>query len=150
VTSLAEVDTINHDCKLILKFTPALPQLNCDEIQIQQVILNLIRNAMEAMEDLPEDSDKIVSIETKLQGTDFIAVSIEDCGRGFEPKDEKVLFDAFYTTKSSGMGMGLTICNTIINAHGGTINCIRKESKGAMFTFSLPVENLDSELEVGH
>lgn len=147
VTKLAEVDTLYHDCRLILNFSPSLPKVNCDEIQIQQVLLNLIRNAMESMEDVPENIEKVITIETRTLATDLVLISVEDNGNGFSAKDKNLLFDAFYTTKSSGMGMGLSICKTIVSAHGGKISCILGEKRGAKFSFSLPSYTLSPELE---
>lgn len=147
MTKLAEIDTANHDCRLILKFSSSLPTINCNVIQIQQVVLNLIRNAMEAMIDLNVESEKIITIETKLLDTDHIDISIEDRGPGFDIKDQKVLFDAFFTTKKSGLGMGLAICSSIINTHGGKIEASVGLRGGATFRFSLPVDKPAAQLE---
>ena len=147
VTKLAEVDTLYHDCRLVLNFGPSLPKVNCDVIQIQQVVLNLVRNAMEAMEDLSEKFEKVVIIETRTLATDLILICVEDNGDGFNAEDKDLLFDAFYTTKTSGMGMGLSICKTIVKAHGGQISCILGEKRGATFSFTLPTDTLGADLE---
>ncbi|ODU77258.1 MAG: PAS domain-containing sensor histidine kinase [Novosphingobium sp. SCN 63-17] len=106
-----------------------------DRIQIQQVMVNLIRNACEAMTDSPE---RRLRIETHPYGTDFVRVTISDSGTGVPTAIHDQLFKAFYSTKQEGMGLGLSICRTIIEAHEGKIWLETREGRGTSFHFTLP------------
>jgi len=120
---------------------PALPGVLADKIQVQQVLLNLIRNAMEAM-DATDPDGRELQIRVSA-GDDHIRVAVRDCGCGISPEDCERLFDTFYTTKPEGMGMGLAICRSIVEAHGGRIWAARNSGQGTTFNFTLPltVEN---------
>jgi signal transduction histidine kinase len=104
---------------------------------MQQVILNLILNAAEAMTAV--DRDRVLRITTKIQAPDRALVVVNDSGMGFAPDGVDRLFEAFYTTKSGGMGMGLSICRTIVEAHGGKIWASQNDGVGATFQFLVPL-----------
>ena len=107
-----------------------------DKVQIQQVVLNLIRNALEAMQGSDQPS---VTIETDLDQDGFVLVSVLDAGPGI-PDDVMVrLFQPFVTTKEGGMGIGLSICRSIIESHGGKIWAQANEPRGTKFTIRLPI-----------
>lgn len=108
-----------------------------DRIQIQQVVLNLILNAIEAMSPV-EAADRVLSISTEKTLANGALVVVRDSGPGIEPKRLEQVFEAFYTTKSGGMGMGLSICRSIIDAHGGRLSAVANEPTGAQFQFTLP------------
>ena len=108
-----------------------------DRIQMQQVILNLILNAIEAMTAI--NGPRELHIGTTIQTPDRVVVSVSDTGAGFATGDLERLFDAFYTTKPEGMGMGLSICRTIVEAHGGRISALRNDKEGATLQFSMPL-----------
>ena len=108
-----------------------------DRIQMQQVILNLILNAIEAMTAI--NGPRELHIGTTIQAPDRVVVSVSDTGAGFATGDLERLFDAFYTTKPEGMGMGLSICRTIVEAHGGRISALRNDKEGATLQFSMPL-----------
>ena len=108
-----------------------------DRIQVQQVVLNLILNAIEAMSPV-EAADRVLSISTEKTPANGALVVVRDCGPGVDPKRLEQIFEAFYTTKSGGMGMGLSICRSIIDAHGGRLWAVANEPKGAQFQFTLP------------
>jgi PAS domain S-box-containing protein len=116
-----------------------LPLILADRIQLQQVILNLIKNAIEAMTGVSEGSRKLLvsSGEDKSKG---VLVAVRDSGPGLDPEALAHLFDAFYTTKPDGMGMGLAISRSIIEAHGGRLWATPNESHGAVFQFRLPAD----------
>jgi PAS domain S-box-containing protein len=118
-----------------------LPVLG-DRIQLQQVLLNLILNAAEAM-GLAEDRARELSISTQQDRPDVL-VTVRDSGPGIDPEHLDRVFDAFYTTKSSGTGMGLAICQSIIDAHGGKLWAEANEPRGAVFHFTLPAAQEDS------
>ena len=106
-------------------------------VQLQQVVLNLILNAVEAMSTV-EAGPRELSISTEQTETGDVLVSVRDSGPGIDPDHLDDVFQAFYTTKSSGVGMGLSICRSIIDAHGGRLWADTNASGGAVFRFSLP------------
>jgi len=115
-----------------------LPVLG-DRIQLQQVLLNLILNAAEAMSSVEEGArELLVSTEQDKTGA---LVAVRDSGPGIDAQHLDRVFDAFYTTKSSGTGMGLSICRSIIHAHGGKLWAETNQPRGAVFQFTLPADN---------
>jgi PAS domain S-box-containing protein len=140
VSKISEVDTQLHECYLELKLDPSSPIVIVDEIQIQQVVLNLIRNAIDAMINTDCCKIKAITITSSRNHKNDVVVSISDYGSGIAETDTGKIFEAFYTTKDSGLGMGLAICRNIINAHGGEINFSLSEAGSTTFHFSLPVE----------
>jgi signal transduction histidine kinase len=115
-----------------------LPLIQGDRVQLQQVVLNLIINAVEAMSGLSEGSRELL-IGTGKDASGGVLVAVQDSGPGLNPESFDHLFDAFYTTKPSGMGMGLPICRSIVEAHGGRVWVSRTADRGATVQFSLPV-----------
>jgi signal transduction histidine kinase len=107
-----------------------------DRVQLQQVVLNLLLNAVEAMGSV-EGAPRELLISTEQDHTGVL-VAVRDSGPGLDPSHLERVFDAFYTTKSSGMGMGLSICRSIIDAHGGRLWAEANEPRGAIFQFTLP------------
>jgi PAS domain S-box-containing protein len=114
-----------------------LPRVTGDRIQIQQVILNLLRNASDAMADV-HDRPRRVLIRTEREERDRVRVSVRDAGTGVDPQDMDKLFDSFYTTKSDGMGIGLSISRSIIERHHGRLWAEPNDGPGATFSFSIP------------
>jgi signal transduction histidine kinase len=109
-----------------------------DRVQLQQVILNLITNAIEAMRAAPQQS-RSLRIGTKHGEADSLLVSVEDSGTGIDAKDRDRIFEPFFTTKPRGMGLGLSICRSIIEAHGGRLWAAPGQLRGTVFQFTLPV-----------
>ena len=137
---IAGIEAKNNDCNLIFKYCRSLPRVICDEIQIQQVALNLISNAVEAMDDLADDVEKNINVETRIKDDNYVEVCISDNGSGINVRDMNNIFEALYTTKVSGLGMGLSICKSIIENHGGELGYSQNKTGGSRFYFSLPVE----------
>jgi C4-dicarboxylate-specific signal transduction histidine kinase len=108
-----------------------------DRIQLQQVALNLVLNAVEAMGSIEAGARELL-IGTKQSETNGMVVAVGDSGPGIDPENLERVFEAFYTTKSSGVGMGLSICRSIIEAHGGRLSARANEPRGAVFQFTLP------------
>src|SRR5205823_10346666 len=108
-----------------------------DRVQVQQVILNLILNAVEAMGSVEAGARELL-ISTKQNETNSIVVAVRDSGPGIDPEHLERVFEAFYTTKSSGVGMGLSICRSIIEAHQGRLWASAKVPRGAVFQFTVP------------
>jgi signal transduction histidine kinase len=119
------------------QFAEGLPLIQGDRIQLQQVILNLIINAIEAMSRVGEGSRRLL-ISTEKDGQDGVIVAVQDSGPGLTPANHEQLFEAFYTTKPSGLGMGLSICRSIIEAHGGRFWATANVPRGAVFQFTVP------------
>jgi hypothetical protein len=108
-----------------------------DRVQLQQVVLNLVMNAVEAMGSVQEGPREL-SISTEQTQANGVLVAVRDSGPGIDPENIERVFEAFYTTKSSGVGMGLSICRSIIDAHGGRMWAEANEPRGAVFQFTLP------------
>ena len=113
-----------------------VPMINADAVQIQQVMVNLLRNAIEASAMTTERSQPLL-LRSRLDGGGVV-VDVQDRGIGLA--DCKAIFEPFVTTKETGMGMGLAICQSIIEAHGGRIWVVRNEAQGVTFSFSLPID----------
>jgi two-component system, LuxR family, sensor kinase FixL len=136
-SALALVGAKEHGIKVLITIDPNLPQAVVDRVQIQQVLLNLIRNAVEAMEgrDVRE-----LSVGTVMQDG-VVLVSVTDTGSGISPEIEAKLFQPFVTTKPEGMGIGLSVCRTIVEAHGGRLWVLPNQGGGSVFRFTLPTAN---------
>jgi PAS domain S-box-containing protein len=119
------------------ELAPSLPMILGDRIQLQQVIINLVMNGIEAMHPITHGQRKLV-IRSDQDDTHHLRVSVTDCGVGISPETANRLFNAFFTTKSSGMGMGLSICRSIVEAHEGRLSASPNEGPGATFQFVLP------------
>ena len=118
-----------------------LPPIMGNAIQLQQVILNLIHNAIEAMATI-EGGRRCLEVRTMPDGNNAIIIQVEDSGQGIEPERLDRIFEAFVTTKSHGMGIGLAICRTIVEQHGGELIASCDGKSGALFQVSLPIEPL--------
>jgi PAS domain S-box-containing protein len=114
-----------------------LPRINGDRIQLQQVIVNLVINGIEAMQPVKDRPRELV-IRTHQDQAHQVLTAVKDCGVGILAEDADQLFKAFFTTKSSGMGMGLSICRSIVEAHGGRLSASGNAGPGATFQFALP------------
>jgi len=123
---------------VVSELAPHLPAVTGDRIQLQQVVLNLLRNASEAMADVPERPRQLV-IRTATEGGDRVRLSVRDTGEGLPPGSMDKLFDAFFTTKTAGMGIGLSVSRSIIERHHGRIWAEPNDGPGATFCFSVPV-----------
>jgi two-component system, LuxR family, sensor kinase FixL len=135
-SALALVGAKEHGIKVMISSDPDLPSVVADRVQIQQVLLNLIRNAMEAMEDCEV---RELSVGTVVDDTNVL-ISVADTGSGIPPEIEAKLFQPFVTTKPEGMGIGLSVCRTIVEAHGGRLWIESNEGGGSVFRFSLPAD----------
>jgi signal transduction histidine kinase len=118
-------------------FDNGLPAVTGDRVQLQQVLLNLVLNAADAMKDV-NDRPRELLVATSRQDATRVRLSVHDSGVGIDPKDFDRLFDAFYTTKSHGMGVGLSISRSIIESHEGRIWASANSGHGATFSFSIP------------
>lgn len=140
----AEVDARNNDGAIQLFVPEDLPDILADPIQVQQVALNLIRNALEATRSA--ESALPVEVSARMTSEGCVRVDVRDHGVGLAEDAEERLFLPFYTTKDEGMGIGLPTCRSLIQAQGGNIGFERPEGGGAQFFFTLPAANAPSDL----
>jgi signal transduction histidine kinase len=119
------------------QFAEGLPRVQGDRVQLQQVMLNLIVNAIQAMSGVGKGARELqISIDA-VPSEGGVRVGVRDTGPGLSPESLSRLFEPFYTTKADGMGMGLSICRSIIEAHGGQLWATKREPKGALFQFTI-------------
>jgi PAS domain S-box-containing protein len=138
ITHMVQPDAAAHLCKVKTSLAPDLPPIEGDPIQIQQAVLNLVRNAFDAIRDAPA-SRRIVEIATAYNGDGAIGVAVRDYGSGISEATRDRLFEQFFTTKDEGLGMGLAIVRSIVEAHGGTVSVENAQGGGARFHFRLPI-----------
>jgi PAS domain S-box-containing protein len=150
VTALAQGAIIKNGVSVQTRFTEGLPHVQADCVQLQQVVLNLILNAVEAMSSVKKGAREL-SISTEKNQTGNVLVAVRDSGPGIDSEHIEQVFEAFYTTKSSGVGMGLSICRSIIEAHGGRLWAEANAPRGAVFQFTLPTESeFKDSLQAAH
>ena len=136
--ALTHGELVKQGVSVQTQLPEGLPHVQGDRVQLQQVIINLIINAMEAMSGVGQASRRLL-ISTGQEASGGVLVSVQDSGPGLDGEDLDRLFEAFYTTKPGGMGMGLSICRSIIEAHGGRIWASRNVDPGATLQFTLPM-----------
>ena len=125
------------------RLTEGVPPVKADRVQVQQVVMNLILNAIEAMRPVDDGARELV-ISAEQSRVDGVLVAVRDSGPGLGPEHRERVFEAFYTTQSSGMGLGLSICRSIIDAHEGRIWVEANEPRGTVFQFTLPAATRNS------
>jgi PAS domain S-box-containing protein len=128
-----------HRTTLLVSSASNTPPVMADRVQLLQVILNLVINGIEAM-DTVSDITRILEVEISSENPEMVTVAVKDLGVGFDPHQRDHIFDAFYTTKPEGMGMGLAISRSIIEAHGGQLWATLNDGRGAKFVFTMPTE----------
>jgi signal transduction histidine kinase len=139
VLPLVRAELRHHDVSLLLQLAPELPPVHGDRVQLQQVILNLVMNAIEAMASVT-NRPRTLRIQSKTNEHGHVELTVQDTGVGIATHHRDEVFSAFFTTKPGGMGMGLSISRSIIEAHGGRLWAAPNEPHGAIFHFSLPVD----------
>ena len=137
VVPLIGTEVRSHEVSLRIDLAPALPPVVADRIQLQQVLINFVINGIEAMASVDDRSRELV-IRSRPHDDDHVVVAVQDAGVGIDPQKTDQLFSAFYTTKPDGMGMGLSISRSIIEAHGGRLWATANADHGATFHFALP------------
>jgi C4-dicarboxylate-specific signal transduction histidine kinase len=138
IVPLVQREVINHRASLQLDLAQQLPPALADRVQLQQVIINLILNSIQAMDGVTQ-APRVVVIRSRQSTSNLTVVEIEDSGHGIKPEDTERIFDAFFTTKREGMGMGLSICRSIMEAHEGRIwAAANRSGPGMTVSFSLP------------
>ena len=138
--SLCATDLKQNNIRLKLELEKNIPVVSIDDVQIEQILLNLIRNSIDALKELSKNIQRQLSIETHLINQNAIEVRIKDNGIGINEEQQKKILTLFYTTKSGGMGMGLSISRSIVEAHEGVFHFNSKPEKGTTFYFTLPLK----------
>jgi PAS domain S-box-containing protein len=138
VIALVQRELATRHIRWRMELAPALPIVLADRVQLQQVIINLVMNGVEAMESIADRPHELI-VRSHQDEAQRVVVAIVDSGVGIFAEGADKLFNAFFTTKSGGMGMGLSICRSIIEAHGGRLSAVNNTGPGARFQFSLPV-----------
>jgi C4-dicarboxylate-specific signal transduction histidine kinase len=139
VIALSDSELRRNGVSLRTDLPGNLPQVVVDRILLQQVILNLIMNAIEAVRAV-KDRARVLRIRTEEQSSGSVVVLVQDSGVGVDPEHSSRMFEAFYTTKAEGVGMGLTISRSIIEAHGGRLWAVASDRPGSTFCFTLPID----------
>jgi PAS domain S-box-containing protein len=136
VLHMVKPNAMLHSCELSTMLDPDLPTVEGDPVQLQQVLLNLLINAFDAMRDTPLKRKVVIATERNADGA--TRISVRDYGVGISEEARERLFDHFFTTKRDGLGMGLAIVRSIVESHGGTVTAENCEGAGAQFSFTLP------------
>ena len=146
--SLSQEMLVKHAVSVHTQFARGMPLVRADRVQLQRVILNLITNAVEAMSGVPADAREL-RINTGQTDSGDLLVVVQDSGPGLDAQNPDRVFDAFHTTKPGGLGIGLSICRAIIDAHEGRLWATQTEPHGASFQFTLPVRSDGGSWERG-
>jgi PAS domain S-box-containing protein len=140
VIALVRGELSKHLVSVQTRLAPGLSPVQGDRVQLQQVMLNLIVNAIEAMASIDDDARELL-VSTETSPTEGLLVAVVDSGPGVAPEDRERIFESFFTTKAAGVGIGLSICRSIIDAHGGRLWADPHEPRGAVFRFTLPMQH---------
>jgi PAS domain S-box-containing protein len=140
IIGLTRSEASKQGVTLRTQLAQGLPSIQGDRVQLQQVVLNLILNAIEAMSQT-EDGARDLLVSSAVDGADGVQIGVRDSGPGFAPGTLEHVFAPFYTTKATGLGMGLAICRSIVSAHGGRLWAEANEPQGAVFWFTVPARN---------
>jgi signal transduction histidine kinase len=128
---------MSHQVSLQTELREGLLPVMAEQTQLQQVLLNLIMNAVDAMSAIT-DRDRVLIVKSETGEPNYVAITVEDSGIGIQPEQSNRIFEAFYTTKPHGMGMGLSICRSIIESHGGKLSVSARSPHGSIFSAKLP------------
>jgi signal transduction histidine kinase len=131
-------DLLLSEVAVAIEFQSDLPKIYADRTLLQQVVLNLVRNAIDAMNSTPRRARRL-RLETRLNGHSSVLLSVHDTGPGITADDSRRVFEPFFTTKPTGMGLGLSICQTIVQEHGGSLRLTKTDADGCIFEMTLPI-----------
>lgn len=141
VVSFLRFEATSHDADMHLALAPHLPAVFVDRVEIEQVVLNLLKNAIDAVSAVPKRR-RVVSIATRARGNRLVECLVSDNGCGVSADSLNRVFEPYVTTKSDGLGLGLSICRTIIKSHEGTLKGMHNRPHGAKFSFTLPAREV--------
>jgi signal transduction histidine kinase len=137
VLRLLQYELEFNEVSVVTEFRVEAPSVHADPAQLQQVILNLVKNAIEAMSSTPPDGRRL-NVGTRLEGSSSVLLSVQNTGAGVHPQDQGRIFEAFFTTKPAGMGLGLAICRTIVERYEGRLVLAESSPQGSIFEITLP------------
>jgi len=140
VAKLVEIEAEKEGVRIRLELDEYLPRVLADRIMIEQVVLNLVKNGIEAMRDT-DIASRLLTIVTRAADSGGVEIAVTDRGHGIARDVEESLFSPFFTTKAQGMGMGLNICRSIVEFHDGRLWFSPNQAGGSVFRFTLPTEN---------
>jgi C4-dicarboxylate-specific signal transduction histidine kinase len=146
VRDFTSAECLQNQIELVIQVPAHLPLVRVDPIQIEQVLINLVRNSMDALHDVEEERRRLV-ISAKVYKQKFISVSVSDTGKGCNEEVAQRLYEPFFTTKKLGLGIGLGISQTIVVTHGGSLWLAKNSSNGATFSFTL---DMSQEKDMGN
>src|SRR6476620_988811 len=146
VLRLLQHDLQINEVSVATEFQDNLPEVHLDSTQLQQVLLNLVKNAIDAMSSVAPDARRL-RLTTGFDGHSTVLLAVQDSGPGIPIEDRERMFDPFFTTKSGGMGMGLAICFTVVENHGGKLRLVKSDSDGSIFELAIPVGGQHSAAE---
>jgi C4-dicarboxylate-specific signal transduction histidine kinase len=146
VLNLVNGELASQRISLQKELCETLPRVTADRVQIQQVLVNLIMNAVEAMS-IVTDRERVLIVKTEEFQSDHVLITLQDSGTGIDPVHMDHIFEAFFTTKDSGMGMGLSICRSIVESHGGQLWASPNSPQGTSFYVKLPIVALGKALD---
>jgi signal transduction histidine kinase len=138
MVALLDTEMARHTTAVQTELAENLPRVIADRVQLQQVLMNLMLNGMESMKEL--ENPGILRIATRHAEEGFVLISVIDTGKGVKPEEAEQIFEAFYSTKNEGTGMGLAISRSIIESHGGRLWFTPNTGPGVTFQFTLPIE----------
>jgi signal transduction histidine kinase len=141
VLALLRGELKNHGVAVRVEVPEELPRVIADRVQLQQVLVNLIMNAIEAMSSV-ENGERSLLLSADAQGSSGVVIMVADSGPGIDPGDMERIFDAFFTTKSHGTGLGLSICRSMVESHGGRLWAANRIPRGLIFYVRLPTGGL--------
>jgi signal transduction histidine kinase len=138
IVPLVEAEARRHDVSVQTELAANLPRVTGDRVQLQQVLLNLVVNALDAMSTM-NHGRRILRLQTSRIRNEVVQIAVRDSGVGLAAQNQERLFEAFYTTKPQGLGMGLSISRSIVESHGGRLWAAANHGPGATFLFTLPI-----------
>jgi signal transduction histidine kinase len=138
ILRLLQHDLQINEVSVATEFQGNLPEVHLDNTHLQQVLLNLVKNAIDAMDSVPPEARRL-RLTTSFDGHSIVLLSVQDSGPGIPLEDQGRIFDPFFTTKSGGMGLGLAICFTVVENHGGKLRLVKSDSGGSIFEVAIPV-----------
>ena len=138
VLTTVDVDLRSHQVSVSTELNERLPQVLANRAQLEQVFMNLIMNAIEAMDSVADRARLLRITSNVIRESSTVLVAIEDTGTGIDSTNEARIFEPFFTTKSKGMGIGLFVCRTIVETHGGRLAASRNDPYGTTFQITLP------------
>jgi signal transduction histidine kinase len=143
VLAVVRGELVDHQVSLQSELSDRLPTILAVQTQLQQVLLNLVMNGIDAMSSVI-NRERVLIVKSEIGESGDVKITVEDSGTGIDPSHVDRVFEAFFTTKAQGMGMGLSICRSIVESHGGTLSVLPRSPNGSVFCVMLPTTAPDN------